>query len=289
MFGEFEYKDPSKANYYYIFIIISTFLLFLTYIVIYVLEYFKKANKARKASLTLEVNKLDINQILQNYRIIYNEQNIDMEKITSINEKAKSLRLRYLLGYLCTRASIWSKAPYIYLLFNKLHGFSISEIGILYIIDAVCALIFGPITGDLADKYGRRLFCILYCVCGILSQGIRVTGNIPLAYFSQILTGFGAGLISTTFESWINYEAEKDLKQGKRVFLEKLFKTQTILDSIMSLLISGLGAVLFTNFGLLYPIFFSMFLSGASICIMFLCWDENKPNSLNEYIFNITF
>lgn len=282
MFTEFDYKDPSKANYYYIFIIISTLTLFLTYLVIYILEYLKRRNSSRKASITLELGKLDINQILQNYRVIYNEENIDMEKITNINAKAKSLKFRYLLGYLCTRASIWSKAPYIYLLFNKYHGFNISQIGILYIIDAVCALVFGPLTGDLADRYGRRLFCILYCLCGIISQSFRLTGNIPLAYFSQILTGFGAGLISTTFEAWINYEADKDLKQGKRVFLEKLFKTQTILDSIMSLLISGLGAVLFTNFGLLYPILLSIFLSACSICIMLVCWDENKPNSKQE-------
>lgn len=282
MFTDFEYKDPSKPNYYYIYIIISTLVLFLSYIVIYLIEYLKKKNNNRKASITLELGKLDINQILQNYRVIYNEENIDMEKITNINAKAKSLKIRYLLGFLCTRASIWSKAPYMYLLFNKYHGFNISQIGILYIIDAVCALIFGPLTGDLADKYGRRLFCVLYCSCGIISQTFRVTGNIPLAYISQVLTGFGAGLISTTFEAWINYEAEKDLGPGKQVFLEKLFKTQTILDSIMSLLISGLGAVLFTNFGLLYPIFFSIFLSACSICIMLLCWDENKPNSVQE-------
>jgi len=119
-------------------------------------------------------------------------------------------------------------------------------------------------------------------VCGIISQGLRITGNIPLAYVSQILTGFGAGLISTTFEAWINYEAEKDLKQGKRVFLEKLFKTQTILDSVMSLVISGFGAVLYTNFGVLYPILFSIFLCGCAIYIMMVFWDENKPNSKQE-------
>lgn len=282
MFTEFDYKDPSKPNYYFIFIIISTILLLLAYLIKYILNHLKKQNSSRKASLTLELGKLDINQVLQNYRIIYNEENIDMEKITNINAKAKSLKFRFLLGYLSTRASIWSKAPYIYLLFNKLHGFSISQIGILYIVDAVCALVFGPLTGDLADKYGRRLFCVLYCLCGIVSLTLRITGSIPLAYFAQVLTGFGAGLISTTFEAWINFEAEKDLGPGKRVFLEKLFKTQTVLDSLMSLLISGLGAVLFTNFGVVYPILFSIFLCGCAIGIMMVFWDENKPNSKQE-------
>jgi MFS family permease len=289
MLAEFDSKDTSKPNYYYIYLILSSLLLFLSYIIIYILNYLKKKNISRKASLTLEVTKLDINQIIENYKTIYNTENMDMDIINNINEKAISLKIRYLLVYLCTRASIWSKAPYIYLLFNKYHNFTISEIGILYIIDAVCALIFGPITGDLADKYGRRLFCLLYCVCGILSQTMRISGNIPLVYFSQVITGIGAGLISTTFESWINYESEKDLREGKRVFLEKLFKTQTILDSVMSLIISGLGAILYTNFGLLYPIIFSIFLSGLSIIFMFIFWDENKPNSIEEYLLYVVY
>ena len=272
-------NDPSKANFYYLLLIYSSIILIITYVTSLSLKYFKYKNTENKSTNSSILERSDSLEILNDYRKIYQTDDLNFDKMSELEKKSHSLKYRYLIAYLCTRSSIWAKAPYMYLLFNKYHGFTISEIGVLYIIDGISALVFGPITGDLADKYGRRLFCILYCLCGILSQTLRVTGNIPLAYFSQIITGFAAGLISTTFESWINFEAEKDLNKGKKIFLEKLFKTQTIFDSINSLIISSLGALLFTYYGLLSPIFFSIALSCLSIILMLLLWDENKPNS----------
>lgn len=272
--------NPSNPEYYYIFIFISTIFLLTTYLISYLLLNCNFWSNRRK-SISLERGNLSDEEIINNYSDIYGED-MDMENINILEKKLISLRWRYLVAYLCTRASIWSKAPYMFLLFNKFHGMDISQIGVLYIIDGVIALIFGPIMGDLCDKYGRKLFCILYCVLGFCSQSLRITGIIPLAYFSQILTGIGGGLINTTFESWINFEAEKDLNKGKKFFLEKLFKTQTILDSINSLVVTAIGAFFFTKYGVRAPILLSMCFSLIAVVIMGFLWDENKPNSLDE-------
>ena len=56
------------------------------------------------------------------------------------------------------------------------HKFTMAEIGILYLINAVSALIFGPITGQLADRYGRRLFCHCYNFSIILNLLLRMQG-----------------------------------------------------------------------------------------------------------------
>ena len=66
------------------------------------------------------------------------------------------------MAFVLTRSAMWAKAPYLYTLFMTVHKFSMAEIGILYLVDAVTALICGPITGQLADKYGRRMFCHFY-------------------------------------------------------------------------------------------------------------------------------
>ena len=87
------------------------------------------------------------------------------------------------------------------------HKFSMAEIGILYLVDAVTALICGPITGQLADKYGRRMFCHFYNWSIIINLLLRMQGNRFLAYLAQVVTGFGAGLISTTFEAWVVSES----------------------------------------------------------------------------------
>ena len=71
----------------------------------------------------------------------------------SILEKKKnSLRSRYLVAYIITRSAMWAKAPYLYTLFMTVHKFTFAEIGDLYLVDAVAALIFGPITGQIWKK-----------------------------------------------------------------------------------------------------------------------------------------
>ena len=273
-------SDPSNPEYYYIFIFGSFILLLMNYMISYAILNCNFWSN-RKKSISLECENLTDDQIISNYSDIYGEI-MDMELIKTIEKKIFSLRWRYLIAYLSCRASIWAKAPYTFLLFNKIHGMDIKEIGILYIIDGIVALIFGPLMGDLCDKYGRKLFCILYSFLTIISLSMRITGNIPLAYFSQILTGIGGGLINTTFESWINYEAEKDLNKGKKFFLEKLFKTQTILDSIISLIVTAIGAFIFTKYGVIAPILLAILFSSFAIIFMSFLWDENKPNCYEE-------
>ena len=55
-----------------------------------------------------------------------------------------------------------------------------AEIGILYLVDAVAALIFGPITGQLADKYGRKFFCHCYNISIIIKLATLI---VPFSIF----------------------------------------------------------------------------------------------------------
>lgn len=52
--------------------------------------------------------------------------NADYPRILRKNKN--SLRIRYLFCYTLTRANIWSKAPYLYSLYNNYHNCSIDEI-----------------------------------------------------------------------------------------------------------------------------------------------------------------
>jgi MFS family permease len=221
-------SNPSDPSYYYPVMLLLFVILLLTEVLISALK-----NK-------LEDPNSSFNNTLQ--------QGVSYS-MTFIKRK-NTLKFRYLLGYILTRAAMWSKAPYLYTLYSTVHGFTMPEIGVLYIIDAVSAFIAGPITGNLADKYGRRLFCQLYNLLTISNLILRMTGNKPLAYLAQVLTGICAGLIMTTFESWVVYEANKEFESRyveKERFLKKLFKTQNILDAVMSIIISAICAIAYVK------------------------------------------
>ena len=204
---DFSEVDPAKAEYYYPVILAFAFGLLLIYMYSAKLKSQKKGNLDLSLSATLGASR------------IYEETFV---------YKKDSLKFRYLLSYCLTKSTVWSKAAYLYTLFSMYHNFSIQEIGLLYIVDAISALISGPLVGNLADVYGRRMFCQLYCVFVIVSLAMRVSTSRVLAYSAQILTGICSGLITTTFESWLNYESRKEFgkfEDERKRFLTKIFKT----------------------------------------------------------------
>ena len=224
MFTQINISDPSYTSFYIPIILSLIIILVFLELIIHIL-------KSRQEFL----NRSTDNTLQQG--LIYSH--------TFIIRK-NTLKFRYLIGYVLTRASISSKSPYLYTLYSTFHKFDISEIGVLYIIDAISAFIAGPITGNLADKYGRKLFCQLYNLLVIINTLLRLSGNRPLAYLAQVLTGISGGLIMTVFESWIVSESNKEFGERtseKERFLKKLFKTQNILDAIMSVLISSICAI----------------------------------------------
>ena len=176
---------------------------------------------------------------------------------------------------------MWAKAPYLYTLFMTVHKCTIEDIHTLYLVEAVSALIFGPITGFLADKYGRKLFCQLYNISIIINVLLRMPGSRSLAYLAQVITGFGSNLMYTTFEAWVVSESEKEFKNAQKdvLFREKLFKKTNILDAVANIFFSGICATLYTGFGIYAPFWISIILSIISFFTINILWEDNKPLS----------
>ena len=256
---EFVSDDPLHPAYYYRLIII--YIVLVTTLVL-VNSFLKRKAKNKNSQ---------------------NESQSSVNKSLKLTKEQKILKLKFLSAYVITRAGTWGKSPYLFTLYLNYHKFTIEQIGILYIIDAVFAFISGPVFGSLADKYGRRLFSGLYNIFVVCNISLRVTGIKPLAYIAQIFTGLGNTLLTTPFESWIVYESSllfPDKKEQEQ-FLQGVFKDQALYDSICSIVVSCITAVLFTCFGILAPLFFAICMSIIGFCVIRFTWSENKPNSVN--------
>ena len=259
----FNISDPSKSSYYFPIIMgIAGILLIIELFIMLTKEYKRSQNQDFNVSMDLT---------LQN----------NMSYPSQLIIRKNTLKSRYLLAYLLARAAMWSKAPYIYTLFITVHKFSFVEIGRLYLVDAVSAFIFGPITGQLADKYGRKKFCRAYNYGVILNIILRMVGDHSCAYFAQIISGFCSGLITTIFESWAVSESEREFmgyrKEADR-FRRKLFIKANIYDEIISILILIICAIMYSYFGIYAPFWVSIILSFLSLIAIAIYWKENALN-----------
>ena len=130
-------SDPSKNSYYFPIIIgIATILLIIQLIIMLLKE--------------LRRDPSDLNVSMD--KTLAQDQNYSM----TLETRKNSLKSRYLIAFVLTRSAMWARAPYFYTLYMTVHKFTMAEIGILYLVDIVSGLIFGPITGQLADIYGRK-------------------------------------------------------------------------------------------------------------------------------------
>lgn len=230
--------DVSDASYYYNYILLFTFVFIIVQGLILVFR--KKDELEYKAdtpdSAMLEGGVRDYTYYL----------------------KGKELKKIYMLGFLLAKSAMWAKAPYTFILFSTLHKLNIGEIGVLYLIDAVFSLISGPFLGVLADTFGRKRMAMIYPMQTILVIMFRVTGNVPIAYFAQAITGFGGGILATCFESWLNYEMTKlygDNKSYIDMFRKNIFSSVMFYDSILSLAVTIISAIIFVINNNFYFIF----------------------------------
>lgn len=65
--------------------------------------------------------------------------------------------------YLTMMMADWMQGPYVYALYDH-YGFSKGQIGQLFIVGFGSSMVFGTVVGGFADKYGRKLNCLLFCI-----------------------------------------------------------------------------------------------------------------------------
>jgi hypothetical protein len=165
-------------------------------------------------------------------------------------EKGKDLKRKYMWAYLLAKASMWAKAPYTFILFSTCHGFSVGQIGILYLIDAIFSLLSGPFTGILADTLGRKKIALLYPLNTIIVLLMRMSGSIQLAYLAQIMSGVVGNVLSTAYESWLNFEMIKIYGNHKTYiqhFRKNIFSKILFWDSVISLFVTIVGAIIYVR------------------------------------------
>lgn len=216
-----------------------------------------------------------------------NDMNIIEESFVShsarFDKNLPQLKKKYLIPYLLARSSLFCRIPYYYYFYkNNLENFSNQKLIFLYSIDAISALIFGPMTGRLSDKYGRKKFCLFYNLSVIINIICRFSGNIFFSYISQIINGFGSGIICTIFEAWFVCHTNNELgsfEREKYIFLLTLFKDTNIFDGIVciiSTLISSLSFYYINNWS---PFILSLILSLGSFGYIWKKWEENENDN----------
>lgn len=250
--------DPSKNSYYYP-ILISIIAVFL------LIHIMIKTIKRLRSD--------------EYFDLIDDDPYVYLELPQNFELKKNILKYKYLLAYIITRSAMWAKGPYLYVIHYNIQKFSHSKIVILYIIEIIIGFLFGPINKHLKNRYGPKFFCIFYNVIFVINLLLLMQSSHFMIYLSQIIKGFGADIISNTFEEWVILESVKVFDGYPKLieyFRKRLLSSSNKYDAAISIITPIICSFIYSYVGMNGPLYISIVLNILSIVIIQVLWDENQ-------------
>jgi MFS family permease len=108
-------------------------------------------------------------------------------------------------------------------------------VAFLFMIGFLSAGISASFTGAFADRYGRRLACLAYCVIYSISCLTLLSDRLPVLFFGRVLGGMSGTLLYSVFESWMVAEFNRLMLVEAEATLSGIFSTMTMLNSLVAI------------------------------------------------------
>jgi len=216
-----------------------------------------------------------------------------------VSEAFSNFRRLYHIVYYLMMAGDWLQGPYVYALYAS-YGFSKDDIAVLFVAGFGSSMVFGTFVGGLADRFGRKRFCLIYIVCYIASCVTKHFASYSILMTGRILGGVSTSLLFSVFDAWLVYE-HNDQKFEKSslgtIFSWAIFGNSivAVLAGVLAQWASGLvslTSVTGTDF------YFGGYCTPFDLAICFLLiggtilsstWNENygvKPGVATEPLFS---
>lgn len=113
-----------------------------------------------------------------------------------------SFKWTYLAVWYIAVAADWLQGPYVYALYSA-YGYPGAEIGQLFVAGFGASMVFGTFVGSLADSWGRKRCCVLYCILYILSCLTKHSNNFHILMVGRVTGGIATSILFSCFESWM--------------------------------------------------------------------------------------
>jgi MFS family permease len=169
--------------------------------------------------------------------------------------------------YLLVMGSDWLQGAYVYTLYKDEKNLAESVVAMLFTCGFLAAAISAVSTGALADKYGRRLACLVFCLLYAVSCLTKIWDDLIILFIGRLLGGVSTTLMYSVFESWMVTEYYARGLEKSSMSLSALFAVMTTLNSIVAIISGVLGESLVAATGTKVSPFMA-----AVVCLGLAAW-----------------
>jgi MFS family permease len=194
---------------------------------------------------------------------------------TAQSAKFASFQKIYLFVFLLAMFSDWLQGPYVYELYVS-YGFSQAEIAELFVCGFASSMVVGTFVGGLADKMGRKMMCIMYCVCYIIACCTKLVPDYWTLMLGRFLSGVSTSLLFSVFESWMVCE---HFKQGFEAgWLNDTFAYATFGNGLVAVIAGLIANSAAESYGFVAPFVVAIIPLSVVAITVATSWPENHGN-----------
>ncbi|CAO3589556.1 unnamed protein product [Absidia cylindrospora] len=201
-------------------------------------------------------------------------------KTTELQKSFKRFQQSYLMVYLTVMGADWLQGPYLYTLYTT-YGLVFEQIAMLFLTGFLSGAFAGTILGSLADLWGRRTVCLLFCATTIAALCLRLIGIFPVLVVSHIFSGTSTALMYSVFESW--YVSEHTTKGYPSAWRSRTFAASTFLNGLVAIIAGLIANILVSFWGVRAPYVFAIILLGLAGLMILISWSENYGESQGNH------
>jgi MFS family permease len=150
----------------------------------------------------------------------------------------KKFMWAYLIVWYIAVAADWLQGPYVYALYSA-YGFPGHQIAQLFVGGFGASMVFGTFVGSLADTWGRKRCCILYCILYILSCMTKHFNSYAILMVGRVTGGIATSILFSCFESWM---VSEHISRGFSNHLLKYMFTMMFFGMYVVAIVAGIFA-----------------------------------------------
>ncbi|GBG31436.1 Molybdate-anion transporter [Hondaea fermentalgiana] len=186
------------------------------------------------------------------------------------------LQKSFLATMLFASCADWIQGPYLYKLYSFI-GFGKGEIGYLFLAGYCSSALFGTLVGGLADRFGRKKTCLLFC---LLYSGTCMTMhshdfNVLLA--GRVMSGISTSILFSVFEAWMLHEHKRDAFPDD--WLVNTLSRATFLSSAAAVAMAAVAGAVTSYGGYTAPFDTAIVFLTLTALIIARTWKENYGNA----------
>ncbi|KAI1124734.1 hypothetical protein F5Y10DRAFT_23218 [Nemania abortiva] len=183
---------------------------------------------------------------------------------------------RWYKAYSLAVAADWLQGPYLFSLYKDEYNLDAGRVVSLYMTDVITTAISAYFIGILADKHGRKLCCMVYCVLYAMSCFLTIVPVTPLLFLGRILGGISSSILFTVFDSWMVTGFHNGKLDEEGCDLTRTYAATSVVSSLVAILSGILGEGLVWATGTKKsPFLVSVVLLWLALQTIWSSWAEN--------------